>query len=118
MTFLMHGSMAGVLTGSLTERWRWPLFALGFVIGAFPDIGGVVALFTGDWGFYQALHSLDIPLWTLPVSWPYFVHTGLDSLVHRPEGGWFWWAYIMEAFLWGCLYIIAKPWIRQSGGTS
>jgi len=78
--------------------WHNPFFILlATALSAVPDLGRLLQENPKDWNkfYYEAhrltLRNLLIPFWN--------IHIIEDHFMHRKEGGWKWWGYLLEIIL-------------------
>ena len=66
--------------------------------GAFPDLGALDETLHGKYdGRYHLFHYETPWLWF----WmPTGLHLLIDRVTHRPDGKWYWWAYVIEVLFW------------------
>lgn len=88
-----------------TRYWVAGILA---VMGAAPDILVYAESLLGvssRWGSYAKYHGA-APWWLLIMP-PYGLHVALDSLFHKPEGGWYPWAYVVDLLVLFALILLA-----------
>jgi len=92
-----HMAQGGLLTGTIvkllggSEKSCWIGFASGAVLGALPDLAGVIGGSQGgawgnrNWDEYGNWHRSNTVLSFIP---PIRLHLWVDSAYHAPGGGW------------------------------
>ena len=68
------------------------------VIGTLPDVLAMPETIHGKWdGLYAKYHKWGNILCYLP---PAGLHILIDLVWHKPDGGWYWWGYVLEPLIW------------------
>jgi hypothetical protein len=91
----------------------WWINVVVGLVGAFPDLYALPETMRGIWNnLYKKSHAIFdiIPLPDgstvdgAPIVWKFMIppmleHIFFDRLTHKSTGGWYWWAYVIEAIL-------------------
>ena len=89
----------------------------GLALGMAPDVLAwlySILYDVGRWEWYIAFHQNVLDHWWVWPVVPYSAHVLLDMLSHNPEGGWAWWAYVMEPVLGAAsFYGLVWTWMPQ-----
>lgn len=97
MTLPQHVVQSGLICLLIPKLRKRHIIFLAIILTIIPDVGRLFQQNRNDWTkFYQWAHStwycFLIPFWNLHIIEDYFIH--------KPGGGWYWWAYYIEILLW------------------
>jgi hypothetical protein len=108
MTFVQHGTIAGILTHY--AGCPWEVCVVVGVIGTLPDVLPALGMVNGEYDtLYARYHKWDNN-W-LAYLLPSALHILIDKFWHKPTGGWYWWGVMAETYIWiGEIFLVWKCW--------